>query len=242
MVAVALLVLTSATLAGPPGTIPARDVAVSVDPLAPPQERFAAEQLARYLGLAAGRVVPILAPADAERQRRRHVAVGAAAALRNGVPLELLKSEPKLGLDGMLCRSRGLPAKPGGAMLVLTGGALPPCVSSENCSAAQPRGAINAVFEYLRMAGTRVLALNATISTPITDTLPACDLLWTPSYDFRMLNQYSTTDNRWDGGAATATPTSSPSEGFEGSGTEFWVANHLSTLTTYPSAFCTKVG
>ena len=82
------------------------------------------------------------------------------------------------------------------------------------------------------MAGTRVLSLNATVFARIDESLPGCDLLWKPSYDFRMLNQYSTTDNRWNGGPVTpkqcgGKPTCAPSEGFEGSGTELWVANHL---------------
>jgi hypothetical protein len=227
-----------ATDASPPAPAPpipyTSNIVVGVDVHAPVQEQFAAEQLSRYLSGAVGHTVPVMGHTTAERHNRPYIAVGATAALHNGVALSLLRQEATLGLDGMLCRSRGLPTKAGQAVLILTGGVLDSCVPG-NCSEVQPRGTINACFEYLRMAGTRILALNATVYRPITKTLPGCDFVWKPSYDFRMLNQYSATYNKWNGGPPTPKSCRSPSahcgpkpsEGFEGSGSEFWVANHL---------------
>ena len=173
-------------------------VAVPVAVDAPPQERFAAEQLAHWLSriLPANISVLNVTAANASQPAHPHFVVGAgaaaAAALLPPSVAQQLAGRP----EAFACRSswgrngtgsRNTPGPTtrhydGPPTVVLTGGV------------AQPRGTLNAVFELLRDIGFRFWNAahpnrTALITLPAaTATVPACDRVFEPPIEYRLFN------------------------------------------------------
>ena len=203
-----------------PKLLPTKNLCVAVDPTACPAEQFAAAQLAKFLGQALRKEVPVLTPVAAETrchisEQRCYIGVGAGAAVLDGVSVEFLRDSTVFGSDGILAATEGLSGKTLASML-LTGG-----LTGDNASSCQPRGTLNAVYEFLRFVGIRFFAINAT-RVPKLSSLPAFDRLYQPSFDFRMGTQFSITHDRWAWYRGPLLPTE-----YESSGAEFWVANHF---------------
>ena len=181
--------------ASPPMAMSA-ELVVAVAAAAPSQEQWAAEQLAHWLGALPGAPSnctlgrphcspPLLDPSAIGG--RPAIFVGADAAQAAGFPHSQLHG---LGPDAFRCSSDDAPPR-----LVLTGGL--------NCTdGAEPRGTINAVFEFLRLAGFRWYGVytadqfggfDHTAPGP-TATLPSCsDMVRTsPTFRYRSLNNVDT--------------------------------------------------
>ena len=169
---------------------------VTVDLYAPPQERFAAEQLAYWLSQVSPANVSVVnvTLANASQEARPHFVVGAGAAAAAALPpsvAQQLVGKP----EAFACRSSWIDGStemngtasrsfvpPGPATLVLTGGV------------AQPRGTLNAVFDFLRQVGFRFWNAahpnrTALITLPAPNvTVPACDRVFEPPIEYRLYN------------------------------------------------------
>jgi hypothetical protein len=164
---------------------------VTVAASAPAQERFAAEQLSHWLSqiLPVNVSVILTSAANASQVKVPHIVVGAGAAapaLPNSV-IERLSGRP----EAYACRSswgaHNAQATAEGALATvsLTGGT------------AQPRGTLNAVFEFLHSVGFRFWNA-AHPNRPALSTLPApqatvpgCDHVFEPPIEYRLFNAHT---------------------------------------------------
>ena len=194
------------------------DLVVVIDMAAPSQERWAAAQLATWLGALPGAATncskgrphcaPPLVPPSAVGNSPA-VYVGAGAAQAAGVPHAELHG---LGRDAFRCRF----VSAGSGALVLTGGL-------NRTDGAEPRGTINAVFEYLHAIGFRFFTpysadvwggFDSTKPKP-TGSFPSCAGLKTvPSFDYRSISIHNLLD-------PCATGCSKPT-----AADTWWVQNH----------------
>lgn len=176
----------------PPPLVMSADLVVAVAADAPSQERWAAQQLAFWLSAMPGArhnsschvglCAPKLVEPSAVGAVTPAVFVGAGAAQVAGVPHAELHG---LGRDAFRCSFTG-----GSGNLVLTGGL-------NRTDGAEPRGTINAVFEYLRHIGFRFYTpfsadshgeFDSTKPKP-TAIFPSCvGLKTTPSFDYRSIS------------------------------------------------------
>ena len=124
---------------------------VAIDATSPPQEHWAARQLAQLLGqwlnCSPNSSLDILTPKAA--QGRPALLVGARAAAAAAPPGSLRA----LGPEAFWCHSSSVSTT--APQVFLSGGI-------DSTSVAEPRGTINGVFEYLRLCGFRWWTPNAT--------------------------------------------------------------------------------
>lgn len=191
------------------------EVVVAVAATAPPQERWAAQQLSLWLGALPGASSnctlgrphcgpALIAPSAVDG--RPAIFVGADAAQAAGVPHGELH---ELGPDSFRCRDENAEGR--APRLILTGGL-------NRTDGAQPRGTINAVFEFLRSTGFRWYGAYSADefggfdhSAPrLPSLLPSCSeiLRTTPTFRYRTVLSASTSE------LTSATK-------------YWWVANHM---------------
>ena len=177
---------------GTSGAAPSLDqlAAVTVAAVAPPQDHFAAEQLAQWLSRLLPANISVVSLPNPAVERQPHILVGAEAAAKLLPPTVVAQLDGKS--EAFACYSnwgqqislqRGAPS-----MLALAGGA------------GQPRGTIVAVYEFLRMLGFRwwnagvQQGLDAVITVPPPSTsnapLPACARVYEPPIEYRLYNAY----------------------------------------------------
>ena len=193
------------------------ELVVAVAPGAASQELWAAQQLAKWMGAMPGAArncsakFPNCAPAivaPTEVGQAPAVFVGVGAAQAAGVPHAELHS---LGRDAFRC---SFTARSGN--LVLTGGL-------NRTDGAEPRGTINAVFEYLRLIGFKFYTPYSADSYGQFDStqpepnasLPSCARLKSkPSFDYRSVSIHNLLDSCSTCPQAKATDL-------------WWVQNHM---------------
>ena len=192
---------------------------VAVAPTAPPQEQWAAAQLAKWLGAMPGAptncskgrpycAAPLVEPSAVGHSPAIYVGVGAAQVA--GVTHAELHG---LGRDAFRCSFRSGDHKGAGGALVLTGGL-------NRTDGAESRGTINAVFEYLHLVGFRWYGVYTADSfgevdstaPKMTSGLPSCAGLTTrPTFDYRGVQSHNLLDQ---------------SVGTETAIDYWWVTNH----------------
>ena len=178
-----LQVLLLLQAAGAQQAVPLHEYAVTVGAHASEPERFAAAQLAHFLSLVGrSRRHDTVAPSAVTPPL---FAVGVEAAASAGVNAAALLGA-SLRDDGFFCQSSN-----DLRTIVLTGGTRS-CHSTAaaggcNLTAAQGRGTINAVFEYLRMAGFGFYAVNATRVPPSGAAAVPCSGTHNPSFSWRLV-------------------------------------------------------
>jgi hypothetical protein len=166
---------------------------VVVDPRGPAADDFAARQLAIFLGIAAGSAapLPVVSPrAPGASPGTPVFVVGPAAAVATGGLSVVELHNSGVRDDGFFCSSSSTVDL---RQIMLTGGVRSCWPESCNQTAAESRGTINAVFEYLQMLGFRFFSINTTVLPPLsssrsTATPVHCNGVHNPSFSFRMIN------------------------------------------------------